>query len=116
MCVAELASEFCKFTSKDDGGGSSKSISSKSSSSNSDKHCLSANKCLDEEMEPLSCRPKKCPFIDKRGCNVVSSCLTTEIITEYIKIVNPSYPNTNPNPNPNPNPTSMPKAPTKNAT
>lgn len=72
-CVADLAGEFCKYYEDEE-------------------YCQILDRCLDEEMEPLACRPAKCPFADHRGCVVTSSCLRKEVITEYKKKVENLFP------------------------
>ncbi len=71
VCIAELASEYCKFTD-----------------TAREPWCLDPLPlCAAEWMAPQNCRPEECPFVDKRGCNVVSSCLKPEVISEYQRII-----------------------------
>lgn len=65
VCVAEMASEYCKYHTEDNA-------------------CINSSKCLKEDSVPLECRPEKCPF-SSRGCKVVSACMETSVIEQYKK-------------------------------
>lgn len=65
VCVADMASEFCKYY-KD-----------------SEAYCGLLPKCVSADMEPDACRPKVCPFEDKRGCVVTSTCLDKSVVEQY---------------------------------
>jgi len=64
VCVADMASEYCKHFADDE-------------------YCAILSQCTENEMVPLACRPSQCPFQDKRGCTVVSTCLKTDVIRQY---------------------------------
>jgi len=67
LCVADLATEFCKYFK-------------------TEQYCIEQlPTCAKSYLVEDDCRPNKCPFEDKRGCNTVSSCLKREVISEYQK-------------------------------
>jgi len=71
VCVAELGQEYCKYVDAED-----------------EPWCADpATRCAKHYLVPPECRPDTCPFIDPRGCNVVSSCLKPEVIAEYQRIL-----------------------------
>jgi hypothetical protein len=68
MCVIDLASEYCKYVDHTE-----------------EPWCANVRPCKDDKMVSQQCRPVSCPFNHARGCNLVSSCSKSEIVSEYQK-------------------------------
>lgn len=66
VCVVEMADEYCKYTE-------------------GEPYCELVAACNKKDMTPDYCRPAVCPFENKRGCVVVSQCLTATVLEEYRK-------------------------------
>jgi thiol-disulfide isomerase/thioredoxin len=64
VCVADMAAEYCQYNE-------------------SEPYCLMLNRCIEQDMIPESCRPSLCPFTDKRGCVVVSTCMKPDVVKQY---------------------------------
>lgn len=72
VCVADMAAEFCQYYPEE-------------------KYCANdLSQCFEEQLASQFCRPKSCPFSNKRGCVVVSTCMKTSVLDEYIKSLRPS--------------------------
>ena len=69
ICVAELAEEYCKYMDKEE------------------DWCQIVHDCATLNMEPIECRPTSCPFKHQSGCNVVSTCLKSDVLAEYQQAV-----------------------------
>lgn len=67
VCVGDMSSEYCKYHYNDE-----------------EPFCATLKKCVELDMEPVSCRPEVCPF-KARGCRVASSCLQKSVLDEYVK-------------------------------
>ncbi len=59
-----MAGEFCKYFPEED-------------------YCKILGQCANKELAPEGCRPNKCPFEEKRGCIVASTCLKKDVIQQY---------------------------------
>jgi hypothetical protein len=69
VCVAEMAGEFCRYHADDEA------------------YCRILPQCSRLKMEPGACRPEACPFEDKRGCVVASTCMQPKVMEQYIEVL-----------------------------
>lgn len=65
-CVVDMAGEFCKYHSQEE-------------------YCQMLNQCRQDYLYSQVCRPKECPFRNKLGCKVVSTCMQPSVIEQYKK-------------------------------
>lgn len=72
VCIAEMTSEFCKYYEEEE------------------RYCEILDRCLQNRMEAEVCRPKQCPFNDKRGCVVASACMQQDVIQQYKAALQPT--------------------------
>lgn len=46
-------------------------------------YCGIIDKCVQDNMDDESCRPKQCPFTNKNACRYVAACMDPTVIADY---------------------------------